>query len=84
MSHVHIYGREGNSIGTLWVDETGHVKDDGSGPARVAADGLGHEVGRECGEELLDSIVKKLDSTPYVSARKCNKPDCQSLHSEQR
>ncbi|HLI78029.1 MAG TPA: hypothetical protein VKV02_13875 [Acidobacteriaceae bacterium] len=77
MSHVHITSN-GKMVGTLFLDEEGHVTDDGSPAAQNAIDHTNHGCRREHGQAALDAIVRHLDRSTLVSARhcQCGRGDC--------
>lgn len=69
-NHIHIRS-DGKVIATLWLDQNGHVRDDGSIAARNSVEHLSHGLQRHHGQLLLDAIVHKLDASTHVSAVHC-------------
>ena len=65
MSHVHIL-EHNHILGTLSLDNHGHVVDDGSIAAKNALEMNHHDLQRHHGQALLDSIVEKLDKATNI------------------
>jgi hypothetical protein len=74
MTHLHITSG-GKIIGTLYLDENGHVADDGSKAAINAMDFTNHKHKREDGQAALAAIVAHLDRSTLVGAHHCD-ADC--------
>jgi hypothetical protein len=71
MSHAHITS-SGEIIGTLYLDKTGHVADDGTPAAKNAIDYTNHGCRRENGQAALDAIVAHLGRSTLVGAHHCD------------
>lgn len=72
VSHVHITSK-GEIVGTLFLDEQGHVADDGSPAAHNAIDFTNHGFRRDDGQAALDAIVIHLDRSTLAGAHHCRK-----------